>query len=162
MGELLKKDAVIYRQFFKETAKLLGVKVLYSYPIDMDYTLHGNADPLGYSEPIEMDIILQESPKLTTLRKLGWVSEDPNDKPYLCQVPYDAPNLQRYCRIELPAPSPLSPSRLFRITEIQVDQLMPDSWYCKLAPVFEKPDTIKEKDYKDKSYTYLKVDQDAV
>ena len=49
MGELFKKDAEIYRKFFKEQAKLLGVRVQYRYPVDMNFTLHGQEDPKGYS-----------------------------------------------------------------------------------------------------------------
>ena len=162
MGELFKKDAEIYRKFFKEQAKLLGIKVKYRYPIDLKYSLHGQYDPLGYSEPIELDVIFDQSPKLKTLRKLGWVSEDPNDKPYIIQVPYDTPNLQRDCLFELPSPDPLTGKDVFRVTEINVDQILPDSWYCKLAPKFEKKDSLTENDYKDKSYSFLKVDQDAI
>ncbi len=167
MGTLFDNDLVIYRQFFKEQAKLLGIHVKYKYPIDPELTLHGRDDQLGFSEPIELDIILSQSPKLSTLKKLGWVSENPDDKPWMCQVPYDTPNLQKNCRLFFDAPLPLGTTpgsegvKEFKITDITVDQIMPDSWYCKLAPVFEVPKTIKPKDYTEKSYTFLKVDQDA-
>lgn len=161
MGELIRQDATLYRKLFKEQARLLGVHIQYKYPIDMEYTVHSQEDPKGYSEPIEMDIIFSESPKLTTLRKLGWVSEDPKDKPYLAQLPWDALNLRKGCLVILPVPIPSAESRVFKITDIQMDQIMPDSWYCKLAPKMEKMNTLTPKDYKDKSYTFLKVDQDA-
>lgn len=138
MGDLFKKDAEIYRRFFKEQAKLLGIKVQYQYPIDMKFKVNSQEDPLGYSEPIDLNIIFETSPKLTTLRKLGWVSEDKKDKPYIVQVPYDTPNLQKGCLISLPSPIPGSDSRVFKVTEITFDQILPDSWYCKLAPKFEK------------------------
>lgn len=162
MGELFKRDAEIYRKFFKEQAKLLGVRVQYQYPVDMKFTLHGQEDPLGYSEPVDIDIIFDQSPKLKTLRKLGWVSEDPSDKPYIIQVPYDTPNLQKGSLITLPAPLPLEPSKVFKITEITVDQILPDSWYCKVAPKFDKMNALEPKDYKDKPNSFLKVDNDPV
>ena len=161
MGELFNQDALLFRNFFKEQAKLLGIHVLYKYPIDMKYTLHGQEDPLGYSEPIEMDIIFSESPKLKTLKRLGWVSEDPEDKPYLVQLPYDAPNLQKGCLLELPSPLPLVPSKVFKITEISVDQILPDSWYCKVAPKFEKLNALTEEEYKQDPNNYLKVSKDV-
>lgn len=161
MGQLFNKDATIYRKFFKEQAKLLGIHVKYRYPIDMKFTTHGQEDPLGYSEPIELDIIFDQSPKLKTLRKLGWVSEDQSDKPYLVQLPYDTPNLQKGSLIILP--SPINDDEgVFKITDITVDQILPDSWYCKVAPKFEKMDAIKKEDYKDKPYSFLKVDNDAI
>lgn len=162
MGELFRKDATIYRKFFKEQARLLGVKVQYMYPVDMDFTLHGQEDPRGYSEPIEMDIIFDQSPRLKTLKKLGWVSEDKEDKPYLVQLPYDAPNLQKGCLITLPSPLPMTPSRVFKITDITVDQVLPDSWYCKVAPKVDRKDVLTPEDYKDKPHAFLKVGNDAV
>lgn len=161
MGDLFKKDATIYRKFFKEQAKLLGVKVQYMYPIDMSHDLHGQQNPTGYSEAIEMDVIFDQSPKLKTLKKLGWVSEDREDKPYIVQVPFDAPNLQKGCLIALPAPLPLSPSKIFKITEITVDQMLPDSYYCKVAPKLETQNALKSEDYVDTPNAFLKVDSYA-
>ena len=162
MGELFKHDATIYRKFFKEQAKLLGIHVGYRYPIDMEFTVHGQEDPKGYSEPLELDIIFDASPKLATLRTLGWVSEDKSDKPYLIQTPYDTPNLQKGSLFILPAPEPLSESRVFKVVDIQVDQIMPDSWYCKVAPKLEKQYALTGEDYKDQSFSFLKVDEDAI
>lgn len=162
MGTLFNTDALLYRGFFKEQAKLLGIHVQYRYPIDMKFTTHGQEDPLGYSEPIELDIIFDQSPKLKTLKKLGWVSEDGSDKPYIVQVPYDTPNLQKGCLIDLPVPDPLCKSKTFKITDITVDQILPDSWYCKVAPKFEEMNKLTPNDYTDKSYSYLKIDNHAV
>lgn len=161
MGDLFRNDAEIYRKFFKEQARLLGIKVQYQYPVDMEFTTHAQENPRGYSVPIEMDIIFDQSPKLKTMKKLGWVSEDPSDKPYLVQLPYDAPNLQAGCLVTLPSPIPGSQSRVFKITDIAVDQILPDSWYCKVAPKIDKAGALKPEDYKDKSFSFLKVDQDA-
>lgn len=162
MGTLFKKDAEIYRRFFKEQARLLGVHVQYMYPIDMEFSVHGQENPRGYSEPIELDIIFEQSPKLKTLRKLGWVSEEGSDKPYLIQVPYDTPNLQKGSLIVLPSPLPLEPSKIFKITDIAVDQILPDSWYCKVAPKFEKLNSLTPQDYRDKPNSFLKVDNDTI
>lgn len=162
MGELFNNDAKIYREFFKEQARLLGIRVMYRYPIDMDYTLHGQDNPKGYSEPIELDIIFDQSPKLKTLKALGWVSEDPTDKPYIVQVPYDTKNLQQGCLIDLPVPEELGESRTFKVTDIQVNQIFPDSWFCKVVPQFKKRNVLKPEDYKDRSYSFLKVDNDAI
>lgn len=158
MGELFRNDATIFRKFFKEQARLLGIHVQYQYPVEMEFEHTGQENPLGYSELIEMDIIFDQSPKLTTLKKLGWVSEDPQDKPYVVQLPFDAPNLQKGCLLHLPAALPDMESRIFKITEIQSDQVFPDSWYCKVAPKFDEKDALKPKDYEEKPFSFLKVD----
>ena len=159
MGELYRKDLTIFRHYFKEQARLLGIKVLYQYPVEMEFTVHGQEEPLGYSEPMEMDIIFDASPKLATLKRLGWVSEDPSDKPYLVRLPYDAPNLQKGCLLTLPVPFPLSDARVFKITEISLDQVFPESYYCKVAPKLDKKETEKEVEetYKEKPYGFLNV-----
>ena len=158
MGQLFNNDALIFRNFFKEQAKLLGIHVKYQYPIDMKYTIHGQEDPLGYSEPIEIDIIFDASPKFKTLKRLGWISEDPEDKPYLIQVPYDTPNLQKGSLITLTAPLPLIPDRVFKITDIHVDQILPDSWYCKIAPKMDFMNVLQKSDYTEESFAFLNVD----
>lgn len=162
MGELFNKDAELYREFFKEQAKLLGIKALYRYPVDLEFTLHGQENPRGYSEPEEIDIIFDQSPRLKTLRKFGWVSEDPSDKPYIVQVPYDTPNLQKGSLIILPSPLPLEPSRVFKITEISVDQVLPDSWYCKVAPKYEKQNALSPEDYENKPNSFLKIENNVI
>lgn len=162
MGTLLQRDAEIYRTFFKEQAKLLGVRVQYMYPIDMEYTVHGQESPRGYSDPVDLDIIFTQSPKLKTLRKLGWVSEDGSDKPYIVQVPYGTPNLQKGSLLVLPAPLPLDTSRVFKVTDITVDPVLPDSWYCKVAPKIDKINALTPQDYQNKPNSFLKVKNDTI
>lgn len=156
MGLLTQKDSTIFRKFFKEMAKLRGISVVYQYPIDMNFTIYAEEDPRGFSEEIKMDIIFTENPKVTTLRKYGWVSQLPEDKPYMAELPYDAPNLCKGCRISIFPPLPLAPKRVFVITDIQANLEFPDSWVCKLAPVFEKKTTNKL-DYKDKNNVFINV-----
>lgn len=156
MGLLTQKDSTIFRKFFKEMAKLRGISVAYQYPIDMNFTIYAEEDPKGFSEEIKMDIIFTENPKVTTLRKYGWVSQLPEDKPYMAELPYDAPNLCKGCRISIFPPLPLAPKRVFVITDIQANLEFPDSWVCKLAPVFEKKTTNKL-DYKDKNNVFINV-----
>ena len=152
MGLLTQNDSTMFRGYFKEMAKLLGISVLYQYPIDMDFTIYAEETPKGFSEEIQIDIIFDENPKITTLRKYGWVSEVPDDKPYMATLPYDTKNLCKGCRISIVPPQPLSGKRTFVVTDIQAGLEFPDSWVCKLAPVFkdkvppEKLDKYKKKD----------------
>lgn len=157
MGLLTQPDSTIFRQFFKEMAKLRGIRVIYQYPIDMKFTQYAEENPKGFSEEIEMDIIFNENPKVTTLRKYGWVSETPEDKPYTAELPYDAKNLCKGCRISIIPPLPLAPKRVFVITDIQSNLEFPDSWICKLAPVFFKK-TGNKLDYKDKNNVFMNLD----
>ena len=118
MGLLTKEDSEIFRGCFKEMAKLRGIHELYKYPIDKSRTIHSELVVAKYSDTIETDVIFDTSPKLATLRRLGWVSETQDDKPYIIQVAYDLPELQYGCIITLPAPAGMS-GKDFRVTDIQ-------------------------------------------
>lgn len=158
MGILKQHDATHFRNYFKEMAKLLGIRVIYQYPIDMNFSLYAEEDPKGFSEEYNMDIIFEENPKITTLRKYGWVSELPDDKPYLAQLPFDAKNLCKGCRISIIPPLPLADKRVFVITDIQSNLEFPDSWMCKLAPVFfNKTPEKKLDEYKDKNNVFMNL-----
>jgi hypothetical protein len=155
MGLLTKNDSTIYRKFFKEMARLRGIQVIYNYPIDMEFSIYAEEDPKGFSQDIPMDIIFEENPKTTTLRKYGWVSEVPDDKPYIAHLPYDAPNLCKGCRITIIPPFPLGEGRIFVITDITSNLEFPDAWVCKLAPVMKgKPP--KPLDYSDTNFNFIK------
>ena len=158
MGLLTQNDSTIFRSYFKEMAKLIGIRVLYQYPIDMNFTIYAEEVPKGFSEEIELDIIFDENPKVTTLRKYGWVSELPEDKPYMATLPFDTKNLCKGCRILIVPPQPLADKRTFVITDIQAGLEFPDSWVCKLAPVFfNKTPEKKLEQYKDKNNVFMDI-----
>lgn len=163
MGFLVNRDATLLRNFFKEAAKLRGIQVNYQYPIDMELSNYGEENPIGFSEPVEMDIIFDENPNIRTLKKYGWVTESGGDQPYIANLPYDAKNLCKGCRIIIP--SPLLPSgtavndRVFVVTDIHSNLEFPEAWACKVAPVFSdkpKPQSVENK-IKTSNDNYLKV-----
>ena len=159
MGLLTQNDSTIFRGYFKEMAKLLGISVIYQYPIDMQFTIYAEETPTGFSEEEKMDIIFDENPKITTLRKYGWVSEVPEDKPYMATLPFDAKNLCKGCRITMIPPQPLVGKRIFVVTDIQAGLEFPDSWVCKLAPVFvEKVSKEKLEKYNDQNTVFMNFD----
>lgn len=158
MGLLTQKDSTMFRGFFKEMAKLYGIHVMYQYPIDMKFTIYAEEDPRGFSERIGMDIIFNENPKVNTLRKYGWVSQTPEDKPYLAELPFDATNLCVGCRIIMVPPLPLASENTFVITDIKANLEFPDSWACKLAPVMFKKTEDKVKEYKNKNNVFMNLE----
>jgi hypothetical protein len=159
MGLLVNTDAARFRGYFKEMAKLLGIEVEYQYPIDMDYSTYGDENPLGFSEPTPMDIIFEENPKISTLKKLGWWVEGEDRQPYTAELPYDAPNLAKGCRILIPS-GLRDQSRVFVITDIKANLQFADSWICKLAPVFHNKNTEKQVtvDTKKHNNSFIKLD----
>ncbi len=157
MGLLTQNDSTIFRGYFKEMAKLIGIRVIYQYPIDMEFTIYAEENPKGFSEEIPLDVIFEENPKITILWKYGWVSQVPDDKPYMATLPFDTPQLCKGCRISIVPPQPLTDKRIFVVTDIQTGLEFPDSWVCKLAPVFfNKTDKLTD-GYKDKNNVFMKL-----
>lgn len=156
MGTLIKDDATILREMFKEMAKLRGIEVRYQYLYsNLDYSIHTELKG-SYSEPIAMNIIFEEYPRQSTLKRLGWFSEDPKaERPPIAQLPYDAPYLQKGCRILIKF-GPNGEEKVFRITRITCIMQYPDSWYCQLAPEFETTTLPVDTNYNQTDTNFLK------
>ena len=80
MGLLTKPDSTIFRQYFKEMAKLRGISVIYQYPIDMQFSIYAEEDPIGFSEDIPMDIIFEENPETQVESFTKYLSKTENVK----------------------------------------------------------------------------------
>ena len=70
-GILINKNILIYRQYFKEMVKLVGINVVYRAPRkDKAYDTYGELDS-NYYEPIVVGCIFDEHPTQKTMKKLG-------------------------------------------------------------------------------------------
>lgn len=157
MGLLTQDDATLYRGWFKEMAYLRGIRVLYQYAISTTETIHAEFDST-YSKHIPVDVIFETNPKANTLKRIGWVSENPDDKPYIVYLPFDIPNLNTESIVSIP-PSVEKGlrARKFKVTTINTLIEYPDCWICTLAPVF---DTDKvDNDYSETNYNYVNKDE---
>lgn len=104
MNNLINSDALRFRSWFKEAAKLRGIPVIYQYPLEFQYTLHTELDwRTKYSEEFFLYAIFDENPRVTTLRNYGWISELPTDKPYLTYLPMDTPELSAGSHVTIPS-----------------------------------------------------------
>lgn len=152
MGLLTQNDAKIFQNWFKECCRLRGIPVKYIYPVQDDVSIYLEIHP-KFSDVIDMDIIFDENPSVKTLKRIGWVSEDPEDKPAIAHLPFDTPGLQTKARILIPPIGQAIPGRWFEVTSIHSNLEYPDSYTCTLAPVFE---TEKAKtNYEESNYNYI-------
>lgn len=159
MGLLVGKDSTLFRSYFEEMAKLIGIHVQYFYPIDMSFSTYGEENPLGFSEPESIDIIFEENPSIRTLKKYGWVTEGEDRQPYLAQFSYYTKNLSKGCRVNIPS-NLYDKGRLFVVTDITTNLEFPESYMCKLAPVFhtKNKEKIINKNIKQSNNTFLNTD----
>ena len=160
-----KKDAIVQRHYFKEVAKLLGIRVKYYYPIYETATIHAEIK-CQYSDAIDLDIVFQENPKVATLKAIGWVQEFKDDKPYIAMFPYDTPNLQTKSKIHLtPEQTIDEKGGDFEITSINTIFQYPDCYICTVVPIFDNDNNLSDirNDYNttgDESANYNHIDND--
>jgi hypothetical protein len=126
------------------------------YPVIENVTIYSEIQN-EFSAPEDMDIFFEENPKVSTLKQIGWVSENPDDKPYIAMLPLDAPHLQTKCRILIPPIGQAIPGRWFEITSIHSNLEYPDSYTCTLAPVFESDEP--KLDHSETNYNYIEGDR---
>lgn len=171
-GNLVGKDAKLKRNEWKEMAKLYGMPgVTYQHfvPGTKSFSIHGEVQG-EYANPISIPMIWIDVPDQETATTYGWISELPDDKPYLVQLPYDTPNLEGGCRLWIPfvgdsmVDDETGDPKPFRITRTYVSSRFPNCRMCQLAPEFISKiitDKMDTEESQSKNYSYLKVDQNS-
>lgn len=137
MGLLNRQDAKIFRQYFSEMVKLIGISVGYQYVVERKMTIHSE-DNSVLSTPIRLDVLFDENPQVDTLNRLGWVSEINGQKPVVVNMPYNTPNLTVNARVIIESVDGVERPRVFKITQIVSDLEFPDAFTCALVPVFDQ------------------------
>lgn len=137
MGLLVRNEALLQRRYFKEMCKLVGISCAYQWVTDKKYTIHSEKN-FKYSQPVRMDIILDENPTIETLNTYGWLSELGDTLPLIAHIPFDTPNLMVGCRITLATVRGTDRPRVFDITKIGSNLEYPDSYTVALAPVLDQ------------------------
>ena len=159
MGLLTQGDAKLYRNWFREMAKLRGFTVKYQYILESAETIHSEINPEVLSDPMDLDVIYEDNPTRNTLRNIGWVSETPDDKPYIMMFPMNTPNITVEARVTVPSTVELMKTskncKLFKITSIYTLFEYPDCYVCTIVPVF-KNDAVKD-NYTETNYNYIHI-----
>lgn len=131
---LSKKNIELYRAWFKQMVKLIGVYVLYRAPRKehKEHNLHGELDALYY-EPIQVGSLFTEHTDQKTMKKLGWNAERDETHPTI-EVPYDTPELQAGGLFVIPSGLDNATGRVFKILDMHNSPVYPCCIVCKLGP----------------------------
>lgn len=158
-GKLLTPDALLYRHYFKEMVKLIGVNVLYYAPKkDKTYTTYTEITS-NYEEPIVIGCIFEEHPTQQTLKKLAWVSEL-QENASIIHVSYDLPNIQQGALFVIPSGIDCAKGRLFRVSKLKNSMIYPSSVACEIVPEYENTYTSGQKDYSHSEFNLLSDEED--
>lgn len=137
---LISQDAEIFREYFKECLEMYGIPALFFQPKEdicqKKFTTLGEMKNLYY-DPIETQVLFEATPKVQTLRKLGWVTELDKEQP-IVHVDYDLPGIARGAVFKIKDPLSVTDGRLFRVTKMSVGILYPASISCQIVAVLGK------------------------
>lgn len=158
-GQLLNSDAKLWRQYFEEMVKLIGIYVLFRAPkSDKTYTTYAEIES-NYEEPIVVGCIFNEHLPQQTLKKLGWMSELDQTASAI-EVPYDLKGLQQGALFIVPSGLDDGKGRLFRVTKLTNSIAYPSSITCQIVPEYEDTlDDVTTYDYTDSTFTILNEEQ---
>lgn len=158
-GNLLTPDAKLFRNYFDELVRLIGIRIQYRAPKPgKTYTTYTEIKS-NYYDPIEIGCIFEDHPKQQTLKKMGWVSEL-QDGASLISVPYNTPELQQGALFFLPSGLDDGKSRLFRVTEMYNEMVYPSSITCQVVPEFENTFDSEQYNYLRSSFNVLQEDEE--
>lgn len=152
---LHKEDIELHRKWFKEMTDLIGIKVLYRSPKNLDkkWDIHGDLDT-NYNPPVLEGVIFDEHPTIWTMKKLGWSAEQ-GEQVSIIHVRYDLENLQSGSLFIIPSGIDHTKGRLFRVIRMSTIQVYPASVACEIAPEWE--DTQERSDIEDFSKSDFNV-----
>lgn len=132
---LLQNDLEIQRYYFNDACDFYGISARY-YQVKpgMRWTVAGEMKANFY-DPVRTKLIFDQVPKVSTLKKLGWVTELDQDSHPLVHLQFDLSGLQVGCVIEIKDPLTVDKGRLFRITKMSTGIIYPASVTCQLVPI---------------------------
>ena len=138
---LVKSDALMHRRYFQEMLKLYGIDGMY-FQVKEESKSYNEVGELSaeYLEPVPCQMIFDQVPKVSTLKKLGWTTELDQSQP-LIHVDYDLEGLQVGACFNIADPLRPGRGRLFRVTKLSVGIIYPMCVTCQLvAIVGDKPE----------------------
>ena len=140
MGSLYRNDLNKYKNWFDESAKLLGVDIQYRYVIKRESEkATGESVYSNLSKPIKQCVIIENGlPKVESLKQLGWfVNTENTNEHLLVDFSVNTPNLQEGCRFTLQSNENENQIKEYVIIKLSNEQLYPTCTKCLCIPVLD-------------------------
>jgi hypothetical protein len=124
-NSLIKKDALMFRKYFQEMLRKYGIDCSYFSVKEgtAKYNVNGEFSA-EYNKPVGTQVLFDQVPKISTLKKLGWSTPTDESQPIL-HIDYDLPGLQVGCLFSIEDPLRPGKGRLFRITKMSLGIIYP-------------------------------------
>lgn len=145
MGTLFRNDLNKYKQYFKESAKLLGIDVDYRYILQRNTeNQSGESIYSKFSQPITQSVVIEQGiPRIDSLKQLGWFV-DTEQENLLVDFPIDTPNLQEGCRFTISSNENFGQNKEYVVIKMSTNVLYTTCIKCLCEPVLENESKYNE------------------
>lgn len=134
MDSVLQNDLLIFRRHAEEVLDLYGIPARYYQPKPGHHWTVAGEISANYFDPIPTRVLFDQVPTVSTLKKLGWVTELDTGAS-LIHVAYNTPGIAFGALYEVKDPLTPDTGRLFRVTKLSVGILYPAMVTCQIVPV---------------------------
>lgn len=140
------KELALQRKMFEEAAFSGGTTVKYQSVCARSLT--DISDELyKWAEPVEMDIIYDERPKISLLKRMNWYSEDPDIQPKIMYIPSvwkgKTVNVRRGDLVTVSNPINPTDEHIFQISQVATE-LIDIMFICNVVPYRKQEETTSE------------------
>ncbi len=138
MPRIIQPDSDIVRKIFLEASEAVGCTAIYREVKLTTKDLYN--DPTNhYEDPIVLEVLFDENPKVKVMKSYGWYNEDEEIRPLLIYLPIyknihrELLNVMEESIIEI-VYAGVEKRALFKISAKRLDSLFGNYWICKCVP----------------------------
>lgn len=137
LQSLIGPDIKLMRARYDEALELQGIPAQYQFPNLAGSNEQGEPLIDSYSEPENIHIFFEGTPKASTFKRYGWVVESSKELPFLLHCSFNLKHVQKDSIFRIAGLYTELPDRTFRVTEISTDLQAPDHIVCQVVPVYD-------------------------
>ena len=144
MNPIIQNDATVLRYYLNEMLDMYGIAAkYYQLKPGCHFTVAGELSA-NYFDPIDTRVMFDQVPKVSTLKRLGWVTEL-DQAASLIHIPFDTPGICVGAVFSIRDPLAPDSGKLFRVSKLQTGIIYPICVTCQIVPVVgtEPEETLK-------------------
>lgn len=134
---LIGEDIKLMRKRYDEALQLQGIPAKYQYPHMATSNMQGETVVEAYSEPQDVRIFFDGTPKAKTFKRYGWVVENDANLPFLIHCSFNLEHMQKDALFTIAGQYSELPDRIFKVTEITYSLQAPDHLIAQVIPVYQ-------------------------
>lgn len=146
LQNLIQGDVVLMRKRYDEALQLQGVPCKYQFPNLAETSSSGDSVVDSYSDEIDTYIFLENSPKIKTVKRYGWVVANSDELPILVHCSWNLPHLQKDSLFRFSGQYSEVGERIFRVTALSYDVQCADHLVAQVVPCYDEKNLVGRTD----------------